>query len=462
MTKFSLFKHKEGQYKKTNIRSVRVLGVLNFLLSFCFFYCLLLFVYFNRYQAVPERTLAGEAAFQPWVYMGSVVSFFVLHQIFCRIKKLWGIVLADMCVIICSVVLLPVTGDRYLLGVVLIVYALADFVRLGRLEKKNDLETEDYFVGKSNRFWGVGILLLLTAHFLTANHKLGLPITSMQCMSWMLGVYFVYVVLYYFLKYEHMFYTSFKKRRTVNQAAYGQTRRVLVFVIFAAAAGAAFVFLLSGMLTKIFEPYLDRLAKLLLGLASLAGISVSDSAYGSLFNSKGGELPELLDGQRQNGAIQHQAASADTLRFAVTGILLLLLLLAFVAAAYMIFKKLAVTALLHREDEDEIVVVDIPKERLQKKNGILRRKAGQTTNEQVRDSYRKMVARQNRVSKIPGLGKLTSGEIGEAVSGEGEAGAWMQEVTDVYDKARYSQGDVSMEEANRVKALCRQMRKEHL
>lgn len=461
MTKYFPFRNKAKKYSKPNICSrTRVLGVLNFLLSFCFFYCLMLFVYFNRYQAKPERTLAGEVAFQPWIYLGSVASFFVLHQIFCRIRKLWGIILADMCVIVCSVLLIPISGDRYLLGIMLALYVFVDFVRLGKLEKKSDLEMEDHFVGKSNAYWGVGILLLLTGHFLTADHKSGLPMSSMQCMFWMLGVYFIYLVLYYFWKYEHMFDMHINKRKMVSQVAYGQMKKVIGFVIFVAAAGTSLLFLLAGMLTKVFEPYLDMLAKVLLGLAALAGISINDSAYGSLFNSQGGDLPKLLEGQRQNGAIRHQAPTSDSLRFFTTGLLLVLLLLAVFAVAYMIFRKLATTAIPHKEDEDEILVVDSGRERLQKGNGVLwRRRAEQTANEQVRRTYRKMVVSQNRASKIRGLGRLTSGEIEEAVPKDGQAEEWMKEVTIVYDKARYSLKDVSMEDAGRVKTLCQQMRR---
>lgn len=371
--------------------------------------------------------------------------------------------MVDMSVIVCSVLLIPISGDRYLLGIVLALYVFVDFVRLGKLMKRNDLEMEDHFVGKSNAYWGVGILLLLAGHFLTADHKSELPQSSMNCMYLVLGVYFIYLVLYYVWKYEHMFCVHINKRKTMSKAAYGQTKRVLVFVLFSAAAGAALVFLLSGVLTKVFEPYLDILSRSLLELASLAGISINDSAYGSLFDSKGGEVPKLMEGQKHHGSIQHYASTPDTLRFFVTGILVLLLLLAVFAAAYMIFRKLAATAIPHREDDDKIVVVDSGRERLQKGKGALRRRRmAQTANEQVRRSYYKMVVAQNRALKIQGLGRLTSGEIEEAVSDGGQAEEQMKEVTAIYDRARYSQKDVSTEDADRMQMLCRIIQREKM
>ncbi len=237
-------------------------GLLNFLMSFCFFFCLLLFLYFNRYQADLERSLIGEADFQPEVYLGSITGFYLLHWIFCRVKKAWVMALADLAVVLCFCLLLPVRNERYLLGLALLFYVLTDCVQLGKLASRDDREMEIHFLGKSNFYWGVGILILMMGHFITARHgEIGLPCSSMVCTGWMLGTFFVYLILFMFQRYQYMFYHYFYKRKSIDQAVYGQTRKVLAFVLLVTGIAVGIVFTVVSLLTKLFNHGCLQLSK---------------------------------------------------------------------------------------------------------------------------------------------------------------------------------------------------------
>ena len=106
-------------------KSIRV---LNFLLSFCFFYCLLLFLYFNQYQFNEEKVRNGECAFQPFVYFSTIISFYLLYYVFRRFKNFIAILVLDLFIIVLSVAIYPINNQRYLLAAVMIMYIAVDVV----------------------------------------------------------------------------------------------------------------------------------------------------------------------------------------------------------------------------------------------------------------------------------------------------------------------------------------------
>ena len=186
------------------------------------------------------------------------------------------------------------------------------------------------------------------------------------------------------------------------------------------------------------------------------GIPVGNTEYASWFDSGRSGLKEILD-EKHGDVIQYQARDNTALRFTITGILVLLLVLAAFLAIYLVLRKLSKVK-ISQEEEDEIRVTDFGKEKQQ----ALGRRLGRhmrvkTANEKVRYHYQKLIAASNRKQKIQGLGNLTTGEIQEAIYQDQQEQEWLEEVTAVYDRARYSGKNVKDEEAARVREICQKM-----
>lgn len=441
---------------KSGMPFKRGIHCINFLLSFCFFYCLLVFVYFNRYQAYPLKTLRGEAAFQPFVYLCSVCCFYILHQIFKNLKRVSLILLADAVVIGVSVYLFPIVGEKYLLGFALAFYVLTDFLILGNIEKRKDTEMELFFALKYAGYWGVGILLILIAHCITAEYESELPVTAASCTSILCVSLFVFLILFVIQKYAVYFYKHFYQKKAMNEVVKKQIMRVFAFVTLRTAAAGLAVFLLAAALTWIFAPYLSGLYHIFDGVLSFLGMSVNDSEYAFWFNSTGPDSSTFKEVIRQQGSRNRN----DFLMPVIQMILLLLFVIAVLLIFFMIYKKLKNASVVPVAEEEDTIVRKSENEvidTIRKKADVLPKVY--SPNEKIRQSYRSLVSFKNKREKLNRLGKLTSGEIKESAAESPEEKALMEKITDTYDEVRYGDAVMDRQQANAFEAKCQEVKK---
>ena len=104
--------------------------------------------------------------------------------------------------------------------------------------------------------------------------------------------------------------------------------------------------------------------------------------------------------------------------------------------------------------DEEIIVQKAATYEIVNKTDKLHVSYGNTNNEKIRKNYYKLIKYLSKKKALISTEKMTSGDIKTAISNNKVKSQYAKELTQLYDKARYSDANMKNDAVKKVKDLC--------
>ena len=428
---FGIFKDvfKTTAPEKTYKNTMRIaIDVTGFLITFCFYYCLMLFLYYFQYSV-------GNCDFNPLLYLASVLIFYGVHKLFYVFVN--PIIPSAISLILCFLVFAfyPIGKLKILLAIVLLIFAAMEFLTRDKKINKSGIG-DALYLKLRNKVWGIGIGILMILHFLVNANGTDRSIKPTYCLTIMTGVLCVYIVLVFIDKYLKLFHNFFRRKKTIHPVMGKQVKKVLIFAGTFASGVGVIVFLFSGYFSKLLTIIFGGILKML----SKININPIDTS-----NQEETRYMEHVINESSGDFSTHSLSGTSAGKF-LAAIVSLAVAILVILGLIKILKSFSRFSFSENADEDmaedkrEFIVST------EKKHRHLSRAFVSGNNERIRVLYIKLLKIFKKRKVLKKLENMTSGDIASEISDVNGCAIDIRPLTDIYDAARYS-GEVSSKEA---------------
>lgn len=428
--------------KVGNRSGIRIcMDIAAFLIAYCFYYTLMLFVFYFQYQA-------GNCQFMPLAYLPSILIFFLVHELIRRPENPWIAGISAGFAIFLTIILYPLRELKAVPGAILFVFAVVEFFSREKKIDKNGIG-DALFLRLRNRIWGTGIIVLMVLHIIITIDGAQRAISPMYCLEIMCVILCVYFILFFLHKYMKMFYHYFRRKKQISFVMNEQVKRVLIFAgAFAAGVGVVIFIVsqyLSGALTKVFAAFIKWISGIELNIDKL-DVAIKEAEYKS-------GLPLSDSGEIAKRTFEHSAVLSKLLYI----ILLLIVAAVLVYGIYVILRSFSKFKFVSDKNDDfatdrqEFIVST----RKSEKSFFFRH--GDSLNEKIRRYYYKMLLYFRKQGKLKRIEVMTAGDIAEILSEKKEQKKCMEEFTPIYEIARYSNESATKESVDKAKDISNRM-----
>lgn len=432
--------------------------IFDFCSSFCFYYCFMLFVFYNRYEV-------NQGAFEPVKYLLSAALFFVVYMIFDKVNNLYFAVVAATAILILTVCFYPVSGMHLLNAVPMVVYIMFRIYDRRRYQPK------------LNVWRGYGIVALTGLHIITSGDNTQPAFSSQKCLKLMSIVFVIYLVLFLGLKFIRVLDEYYFN--VTGNTNYGHIRRKIIFS--KNKSDNAFQNLNTD--SKCLQKHIRK--SLFLFNTSIVGIGaiiiVVTQYFTNIVTYLFGLLNNVLNGfklspveieQSQNSARKYDIfvpkgsgnnyertlMDSGMLRMVFNFIFTIVIIAAIVYFVRLIYRKVMGMKKFANDESDEIVnMSEADYDIYRASDAVSKIRYGSSANEQMRRLYRNTIMYLHKKQKIRQLDNKTVKEIEEPANCEVDT-KYLQDLSDKYEYARYSNEKISVETLHEMKKLCKQLK----
>ena len=444
----SAFKRKVNKRAKSASKKVNrfylgeSIDLVRFLMASCFYYNLILFLYYYQYQT-------GRCAFQPLLYIPSIVVVFVLHEIFRYIKQPALAAAAGILVTVLVFVYYPIDRMQFLLGLVMVLCLVTEFFTSGtRIDPSGTGGA--WFLRVGNTVWGTGILVTMLLHIIIADNKRNMSIKPAECLRIMSVVLCIYILLLLIYRYLKLFFDYYRRKKKIDIVMKQQVKRVAGFAgIFAAGAGIL-IYFISMYLAGFFNQVIGFVG----GLLSRITLTANDPES----TQEPLKLNEAFPNEAQQLEEHLKIGQAGPFGKILTIVFMLIFAGFILYMIFMIYKSISNMSFTREADSDSIHVVrDESFQQLRRFRKFSFYKHGSGVNESIRRYYYRMLLRFRLKGKLGNITDMTAEDIRKDLSEDKKKEMYIKEITPIYQAARYGEKDLSRQEAEKAKELCEKM-----
>ena len=411
------------------------LDAVSFFSAYCFYYCLMLFVFYFMYQA-------GNCDFKPLALLPTVFIFYLVHELIRIPENPWIAGILSLIVSLITCFYYPLEKLCFIPGIVLFIFAFVEFFSR---EKKIDRSGigENWFIRIRNNIWGIGIVLVMVLHLILSARNTQREILPQECLFIMSIAACVYIITVFLHKYLKLFLQYFRRKKKISKLMNEQVKRVLVFVGSFAFGLGIIIFLFS----RYFSVWLKTIfAKLLEWISGIKLMDPIDTSKQALENKMGVTLPDGNDIAVR--AVKGSSVFGQFLSF------LFLLVVAVIIIYFIVMILRNMSKFKFVPEANDEYSVEWQEMIISKDKGTYKFfKHGDSANEKIRKYYYRMLLSQRKKGKLKKIETMTAMDIEKELSEEKEQKESAEAFTPIYETARYSDTKVSKEDVEKAKEL---------
>lgn len=415
--------------------------LFDFCSAFCFYYCFMLFMFYNRYEI-------HHGKFEPIKYLGLVLVFFLIYLLFDKIKNVYSAVIAALGIMILTVRFYPINGNRFLLLIPLIVFIIF------RFQDRHKYQT------KLNIWRCYGIVFFIVMHIITSKIDTELSFSSQKCLKIMCGVFVIYLILFLCLKYIRVldeYYCNLMNNSNKNSSksdkiGIGNHIRKSIFLFNISIAGIGIIiFLITQYFTNLVS-YVFSVLNSFLGGFKLNPIDLEKTEDSvkkfDIFVPKG-----------SGNNYTRTMWDSELLKVIFNLIFTIVVIAAILFFIRFLYRKIYGMKKFSNDKSDEIInISEIDKDAYSFSKIVSKIRYGNSAKEQIRRHYYDLIMHLCKNNKIKDLNNKTVKEIEESIINENNMESF-KKLSHNYEQARYSDEKMSMEVVYETKKLCKDVRK---
>lgn len=424
--------------KRSGIRIA--MDVVSFIAAYCFYYCLLLFMFYFMYQA-------GNCDFEPITLLPTVFIFYLVHEAIRIPENPWisGILAVVVCVV--TVLYYPLEELFFLPGVILTIFAFIEFFSREKKIDKSGLG-ENWFIRIRNRIWGTGIVVVMILHMVLSARNTQRAILPSYCLYLMCLAGCVYILMVFLHKYLKIFHQYFRRKKRISSVMNAQVKRVLVFAGTLAAGIGVLIFLFSQYFSQWLTVIFKKLVEWISGIKIMDPIDTSSVPIEH-------KTPVTMSERNEIAirAVKGASAFGQFLAF----VFMLIVAAIIIYCIVMLLRNLSKFRFVSEATGE--YSVEWQEMIISKENGkrsLFRH--GDSNNERIRKYYYRMLLQQRKKGRLKKIGTMTTADIEKEISFEISHKDSVEEFTPIYDSARYSAVSSSKEDVDKAKELLHRLK----
>jgi len=428
-------------HKRSGLRVA--MDVTAFLATYCFFYCVMLFVVFFCYQA-------GFCEYEPLLYLPTIIIYFALHELMRRFENPWITGIIGIVFVVGTFFLYP-TGNKIWMipGIILFPYALIEFFTREKKIDKNGIG-DTWIIRVKNTAWGIGIVVIMLLHSIISRGNTVRVIRPHTCLLHMSILLCIYIILCVLQRYMKVFHKYFRKKKQINPVLSEQVKKVIITVGCISVVVGIAIFIVSdhmaAILRIIVEPYWE--------------IDYYDY---EVTNEELVIEPVYYEDYARNGEVKQSKTSAVVLFLLAKLIIFILVAIAVTVLIHAVIRILKNFARFRLKKQEEENFLDDKREFIvdtKKSKRFKLFKHGDSLNEKVRRYYYKLLLNKKHKGKLKRIKSMTVSDIQKELSETKAQESSMLQLSNIYEKARYSSDTVNKDEVDKAKNLSIDMIKE--
>lgn len=420
-----------------------IIDILHKLIDFQMIYCVLLNVYFIAYQN-------GKAQFQPILYFLFIIydAIILMLEKFGKFTEVWKLLIWELVTGILFIFIFPIQGTK-----VFIILTIAALIMESIWRYRysySDVAAYSMRFRNLNRMIikGAFIICIFFIHLLSSvSVSSEFSMNAKVCNCYMIFSFAFFIISWIMYKYAFRFYEYYKQGRQADARGKRQLRHVFFLILFVLSVLVlAIIFVFGTFLTPVLNVAWNWIVRIALSflmeyLLGWDGLSEKEAASSDQGIGEAGAAvrPEpMFD----------KSPIMQFVPFLVTVILV-------IAVVYLVWKLYKTILANYKIEADEAEFISIKEEksyidREEKGNAI---KFGKTNKEKIRKIYINIINKRKRKLDITILPEHTPKEIKTLLAYKEEKEKLADELTEIYEKARYSNQECTQEDVEKVKAL---------
>ena len=414
------------------------MDTLRFLCFCCFCYTLLLLLDYTQF-------LSGSHAFAPAAYLPWLGLALLQHGNRSILRRMPLVLAGGAFVSFLCFRYYPSETRRLTAGWVMLAAVLLEW--LGSLQHARMAKSGDvHILRREIVVWGAGSLFLMPIPWIFARRELSLTVKPSYCLRWMSVVFCCYILFLLLYEYAALFFGYFRRKKRVDPVMRQQVRRVMAFAAAFAAAAGIVIFLISGYGAGLLGSLFAKIPAIT-GKKATPEPEMSAAPYDNTLPNNLQESMENMEGQMKFG-------QAGPLGKILTVLFMLLFAATILYLLYRFYKSISGMTFNRAVESDEI---HVETEEGTRQTSLRRRfhfyRHGSGVNESIRRSYYRMLVKLRMKGKLKDLSVMTTEDIEKEISKERKCKAQMEELTGLYQAARYGNDMLAAEDAENAKQL---------
>jgi len=413
-----------------------MVDVFQSLMVFQVLYCIMLTIDYNRYQN-------SEDNFQPLKYL-SLIILMVLIIVFEKyLIEVWKLFIAEILTSIILISIVPIDGSKVYFAAGCLFLCLRSVIK--HRYRCSSMATYGERFRSKNRTW-LWVVLIIAAflfHFLSSDNNDKL-ISPTVCTYYMLVSFAIFVISNVMIRYAFKFYEYYRQELKDDKSTEKQLKHSFMIIFIASLVIMGVIFILFGDLSVPVVEYIVNVILKIFGsiLMSLFGIDISSKR----------KIKNIQPGGSPGGVfIKNKRPMNDS----PLGLVIVVMLL-MAAALYIIWKIYKSILANYKIGTDEAEFIPIREDNKNYEDineKLYKSKYGKTNKEKVRKYYFQEMMKRSKKYNVDILPNQTPSEIKDSLSQSRNDNIKLKGMTEIYEKARYSDEDISENELNKMKDL---------
>lgn len=416
------------------------IDVVNFLISFCFYYCLMLFLYFYQYQV-------GNCDFEPLAYLASIVVFYLIHQVFNIFINPVIPAVINAVIIYITWFFYPIERLKIILILTLILFAIIDFLVRNKNIRKDGIG-DNFYIRMSNHIWSAGMIVVFVLHMLLSSESVIRSVSPSDCLKIMCIIMCVFIILILVSNYLKLFHGHFRRKKKIHKVMQKQVRRVIIYAISFAAGIGFIVFIFSGFFSNMLSAILSWFLDLIGGIEIPAILDTTIPDEHSHLNHAVSEGAGNISKYTRTGGSMEISVGP------IPAIALIVLIIWGIRRLLKSFSRFSMAKEMPTEMSKDMTEVIISTDEKQRKHLFF---GGRSFRARIRYNYAKVLMHFKKQGALKSAELMTCGQISDEI-----AKTPMNELSGIYEKARYSNAEIKREQVDKSQKLSVELKKINL
>lgn len=398
-------------------------------------YCIMLTIDYNRYQN-------GNNSFQPLKYLTLFVLMAIILTVEKHIVEMWKLVLIEIVFSILILFISQIDGNKlvYLSGC-LVICVRSIFKH--RYRYSQSLAYSDRF-RTQNRNWILVVMIIASFvyHFLSSDNDENIISTDV-CTYYMLTSFAIFIISIIMTKYSFKFYEYFRQKIQENKSTEKQLKYSVMIIFIATITIMAVIFIVFGdLLVPLIESLFGFIQKIIFSIIlSLFEIDLSHKR----------KVNQQFDvSYSDTGIVKNSdALSKSGLSSIFPTLLIIIIVGAIIFVIWKIYKNILAN---YKIGTDEAEFIPLKEESViyqEINDKTYRFKYGKNNREKIRKYYfQEIIKRKDKTGEIS---NKTPSEINKSL--RKKQNDKLDEMTKMYEKARYSDDDIEDIEVKNMREL---------
>lgn len=434
----SKLKEKFPKTLKTKKGFGNIFDIFQHIAFFQVVYSVLLTINYNMYQG-------NKVEFQPVIYYLMIILvglIIVFEKLF---VERWKLILAEAAVSIILTLILPVSSKFWFLSGCLVI-CLRSIIKFNY--RFSDSETYSERFRSLNKVWLNVIIIILSFlfHLFSSDYNPEL-ISPNVCNIYLMASFEIFIIMNIMTKFSFKFYEYYRQNRINDLNSNKNIRYSFFIILFASIVLVTTIFILFG---NLFVPILNKILVIILriiGSFFLLGFHPNNEYFDEEMSG------EVVTDTKLNIKSGKNLLSDSQINLIAPMVILFLVICAILFAAWKLYKGLLAN---YKTQEDVVEFVPIRDYDTEYKYNYNKTKPykfrfGKTNIDKVRKLYFDMVYTRTKKYDISIKASRTPKEISSSLVQKESEKDILTDMTEMYEKARYSNDDISDDEVSSMR-----------